>query len=98
MKLFKNISLAFIALFLTHFSFFYRRVAMLCSSKKASIEPKTFSLKAQQTFLNNFSSLMRRSRDLMVYFMSLDFLVKAGSRAISKLDFKIGVVDKLDIT
>lgn len=55
MKLVKNISLAAMKLFLAHSSFFYRHVAMLCDSKKASIEPKILSISAQQTFLNNFN-------------------------------------------
>ena len=36
MKLFKNTSMASESIFLSHFSFFYRPVAPLCGSKKAS--------------------------------------------------------------
>ena len=40
MKLFKNTSMASESIFLSHFSFFYRPVAPLCGSKKASIGTK----------------------------------------------------------
>jgi|GEM_PF-6513850 len=47
MKLFNNISLVAMKFFLSHSSVFYRRVALLCGSKKASIESKIFSISTQ---------------------------------------------------
>ena len=44
MKLFKNSSLASNNVFLYHFSFFSRPIALLCGSQKASIDTKIISL------------------------------------------------------
>ena len=44
MKLFKNVSLASKNVFSPHSSFFYRPIALLCDSKKASIGVKILSL------------------------------------------------------
>ena len=43
-KLFKNVSLASKNVFSPHSSFFYRPIALLCDSKKASIGVKILSL------------------------------------------------------
>ena len=54
MKLFKNTSLVSGKAFSLHFSFFYRPVALLCGSKKASIGMKIQFPVPQQAFLTNF--------------------------------------------